>query len=288
MDKKILILLMSCNKPLYGEEELACRETFLTDAEGAGMEYWFYKGLDEAHSGTCVDVESHTLWIEVNDGLAGTAKKTLGALRWSLTRDYDYLIKTNVSTYLNIKNILSATKGWAGKEDPNIYGASFIVNEYSLNVPFPRGNFVMLPRPLVETVVNVGPLMVGKPSMPVTDDTLTCLALLYGTHREDGPSYMERLKEVPAVTEWFEAIESQPEFSQALSVRCKDERRPERTPAHIRETHVRYKAPAKYPTESRRPINLIETGFGFLKYGSYCEYMDRIKKKREKEKTPDR
>jgi hypothetical protein len=137
-------------------------------------------------------------------------------------------------------------------------------------------------------MVNVGPLIVGKPNMPVTDDTLACLALLYGTNKEGGPGYMERLKEVPAVTEWFDAIESQPEFSQALSVRCKDEGHPERTPAHIRETHVRYKAPAKYPTESRRPINLIETGFGYLKYGKYCEYIDRIKKKKEREKTPDR
>ena len=284
MKNKILILLMSCNQPLYEAEEQACRETFLKDAEGAGLSYYFYKGTDGELT---IDQESHTMLLPVHDGLGATSKKTLMAFHEAMKmEDWDYVIKTNVSTWLDIPKIIKAVDKWEGREDRNIYGARFIANDASKKVPFPRGHFAILSRAIVEGNVKVGPILTKSSGMPKTDDTLLCLSTLYYLHKVLKDNYQERLMEVPAVTEWSDAIQESREWSDALSVRCKDEKSPENTPENMRKVHKLKQSQTQEQT-NRRAMGLVETNYGLMSYAVYNQVstlIEKVKKEAEEKK----
>lgn len=283
MENKALILLMSCNQALYEEEEMACRETFLKDAEYVGMKYYFYKGLNEMHKTQMIDNEEHTIYLDKDDSLSGTYQKTIAAFEEALKIDaWDYLIKTNVSTWLNIPKIKDAIESWPGKDDLNIYGARYIANKMSMNVPFPRGCFVIFSRSLIEGIVQVAKKLINSKSMPKTDDTFICLASLYFLQKENGLLYMERIKEVPAVNSWVNNIEDAPEYNEALSIRCKNEKHKERTAENMRKVHG-LKQTENVKPRYFRPVNLIETKYGMLTYDRYEKF---IAAEKSKDETP--
>ena len=283
---KILILMMSCDTELYNQEEEACRETFLKDAEKMGVPYYFYKGINEEHKEKLIDSETHTMYLPVSDGLGSTSRKTVIAFDEALKIDgWDYIVKTNLSTWLDVKKIVEAVEGWEGKVDRNIYGARFLANEASKNVPFPRGHFVILSRSLVEAVVKWSPKLILSEGMPKTDDTLICLALLYEIQKVLGDSYIDRLKEVPAVNEWSDEIQDSAEFVNALSIRCKDEKEPNQTPEHLKTVH-KLKHGRKTNIRHFRPAKLIETKYGYMTYERYQKVLAIEKKVKEAKENP--
>lgn len=269
MKNKILILLMSCSKDLYEKEELACRETFLKDAEGAGVPYYFYKGGDQQ----LTDNENHTITVMAPDGLGGTALKTVLAFAEALKMDdWDYVVKTNVSTWLDVKKILKAVGNWEGMGDTHIYGARYLTNKASRNVPFPRGHFTVLSRSLVKGVVQYSPALLKASGFPKTDDTLICLSLLYHIQRQLKENYISRLMETPAVISWTEDIVNAPEWTDALSIRCKDETEPENTPDNMRTVHE-LKSTKNPKKAYRRPMGPLETPYGMMEYAQYDKYL---------------
>ena len=268
MKNKILILLMSCNQPLYQEEERACRDTFLKDAEGAKIPFYFYKGVSEEHPEPGFDEETHTLYLNVPDGLGGTGKKTVAAFEAVLPLDFDYIIKTNVSTYLNIKNILAGMENWEGRDDHKIYGGRYIINKVSKNVPFPRGYFTVLSKSLTEGMLDSAKKLTKIGSMPKTDDTLICLATLLYLQKELGENYVSKLMQVPSVIEWTEDIVENPLFNKAFAIRCKNEWNIESTPANMLLADKLIKG-GECPKLNYMPAKIYETGMGLMDYQKY-------------------
>lgn len=285
MENKILILLMSCNLPKYEAEEAACRETFLKDAEGAGIPYYFYKGTSGE---TMIDEESHTIYVNAPDNLAGTSKKTVLALNEALKMDdWDYVVKTNVSTWIDIEKVMKAVSCWDGREDRNVYGARYLANEASRNTPFPRGHFLILSRFLVEGALMIAPKLFDVVGFPKTDDTLVGLSLLYHLQKVCGERYLDRLMEVPSVAAWTDEIQEAPEFGNALCIRCKmgNGTEMDETPDNIRKVH-RLKKNKKLKRMYRRKVDRIETRFGYITYGEFNTLINYInaKKATEQEK----
>ena len=270
---------MSCNQPLYEEEEQACRDTFLKDAEGEGIPYYFYKSVNSQHPTPEIDEETHTIYLDTPDGLSGTGRKTVAALESVLGFDFDYLIKTNVSTYLNIKNIVKGMNKWDGKDDMNIYGARYLINPSSKNIPFPRGFFTVLSKTLSQGVIEIAQTLANNPTMPRTDDTVISLALLYYLQKRLDEKYLDKIKVVPSVTEWTDYIIEDPAFDRAFAIRCKDEKIKENTPENIIRVHEMVKTKA-YPAMNYRPATTFETSIGMMSYNNYLLFdkmMEKIK-----------
>ena len=266
--KKFIILLMSCNQPLYIKEEQACRDTFLKDAETASIPYWFYKGVSEEHPEPGFDEETHTLYLNVPDNLAGTGKKTVAALEAILDQDFDYVIKTNVSTYLNIKNVVNGTRNWDGKDDLNIYGGRFIINDASKKVPFPRGYFSIMSKTMTEGVVKCAKALLQAKGTPKTDDTLLCLATLYHMKKNLNEDYVGHQMQVPSVIEWTEDVIENPVFDRAFAIRCKNEEKPEETPENLMTVDWMLGEKAR-PSLNYRVAKEYETPMGLMSYKQY-------------------
>ena len=276
MENKFIILMMSCNKPAYLSEEEACRDTFLKDAAYAGVPYWFYRGgADNAY----VD-GGKVIHLKCDDSLSGTARKTLAAMRSVLTyKDWDYLVKTNVSTWLNIGRISETIEKLGGSDDENIYGAKYVINKHSKNIPFPRGHFSIFSRSTVEGIVKWGSKLVGADGMPKTDDTLIGLSCMYQLTKVSGLEYEKHIMEVPAVNWWPTdgMIEDAPELPTALCVRCKDERDVKNTPENMRRVHEVMHSAERWRTgRGYRPAEWFETPFGTTNFGTYMKVTSAI------------
>lgn len=267
---KLLILLMSCNNPLYEAEEQACKDTFLKEVKNTNIQYLFYKSTTPERPDQGIDWNTHTLWLNAPDDRLGTAKKTEAALEMTLPLEWDYVLKTNVSTYLNIERITKAIESWPGREDTNIYGASFLVNTPSKKTPFPRGHFAIIPRNLIEGALPYMKKLTLAKDVPRTDDTLLSLSLLYHIHKDLSKEYMKCLRETPSIKAWHDDIVEDPVFQTALSVRCKDERNPQDTPKNMLKLYNAYKenqSPNKFYTTP----TYFETDYGIMLYPDYLK-----------------
>ena len=133
---------------------------------------------------------------------------------------------------------------------------------------------------IVDGIAKVGPILTKASGMPKTDDTLLCLSMLYYLHKVLKDNYQERLMEVPAVIEWSDAIQDSREWSDALSVRCKDEGSPENTPKNMRKAH-KLKRSKRQEKSYRRAMNLIETKYGLMPYAVYNQISTLVEKVRK-------
>lgn len=107
-EKNILILVMSMNHPQYSKQEKVIEETWKSYAESnfKNIKVLFYKGTDKESYR-----EGDTIYIKNLDLLETTYSKTLDAFKFVnenlILKDnslfnYDYILRTNTSTYVNI------------------------------------------------------------------------------------------------------------------------------------------------------------------------------------------
>ena len=104
--KKIIILAMSCNQDFFQHQEEIIKTTYAKDIiEGKypNIEFWIYTAsFDTKYH---VNHNEHKLYIPSDDSLNGTYEKTIKALKLinTLKIEYDYIFRTNCSTYINIE-----------------------------------------------------------------------------------------------------------------------------------------------------------------------------------------
>ena len=108
--KKLLVLSMSANIPLFNKLEEVSNETWRNiDKEkypNIDVQFWTYTDAPKGKQ-TYVDADNHIIYIErdyTQNGFWHTFSKTIFAIREikKLGIDYDYLIRTNNSTWINI------------------------------------------------------------------------------------------------------------------------------------------------------------------------------------------
>jgi hypothetical protein len=110
--------------------------------------------------------------------------------------------------------------------------------------------------------------------------------MLYYLQKVLNDSYQEKLMEVPSVIEWTDMIQDSREWSDALSIRCKDEKQPEDTPDNMRKAH-KLKRAKNQTRMYYRPMGLVETKYGLMPYGAYTHIsttIEKLKKEAEEKK----
>ena len=110
--KKLLVLSMSAaNIPIFKKLDETCKQTWMNvDHEkypNIQVEYWTYTDCDPGEKEIRVDKENHVIYIPTDyekERFYQTYSKTILALREikKLGIKYDYMIRTNNSTWINI------------------------------------------------------------------------------------------------------------------------------------------------------------------------------------------
>lgn len=113
---KVLFLAMSCNNPFFELEREAVETTWAKDIIdgkfGSDCAFFSYTACDEKHPNECID--GNTIYVKTEDDLNSTYEKTARAINFLLSQGYtfDRLVRTNTSTFINVKNVIEASKNW--------------------------------------------------------------------------------------------------------------------------------------------------------------------------------
>ena len=150
---------MSCEDTFFTSQEEAIKETWAKDIiekKYDNIDFYIYKGNAEKH---VLDKKNHTLYLNCEDDIDNTFKKTYYALSlMSKNIEYDYIFRTNTSTFVNVDLLNSFIQSL---EDDSILWTSDIYSLTESLCPYPlylygRGNGLLFSKKLVNIILKEG------------------------------------------------------------------------------------------------------------------------------------
>ena len=149
--KKILIMIMSCNKKHFIEQEHICENTYLSNLPD-NIDYIIYRGDYNSN-----EIVGNVLQLNCSDLLNYTYRKTYLALNIINSKfDYDYILRTNTSTYINIELLNAFVQSL--DNDIDVWGSELILDKSENNVDcmYLRGNALLLSKKNVKLIIDKG------------------------------------------------------------------------------------------------------------------------------------
>lgn len=160
--KKILVLIMSCELGHFKAQEEDIRNTWLKDVidkKYPNIDYLFYSASEQIpkHKYT---KETHRLLLRCEDDIHNTFKKTYYSFKLleRLFGEYDYVIRTNTSTYINIE---LANEFIQSLDNDEILWTSECYSLSNAPCPMPldiygRGNGLILSKKIINIILKEG------------------------------------------------------------------------------------------------------------------------------------
>ena len=157
--KKILITVMSCNDDFFIKQEQIMKETWIKQLnQFDNIDYIIYRG-DPNIQKHKYDKEQHVLSLKCEDDLDNTYKKTYYAFKLAnKIYDYDYIFRTNTSTYVNITLLNQFIQELSNDEilwSSDLYSLSNSFCPYPLYL-YGRGNGMILSKKLINIILSEG------------------------------------------------------------------------------------------------------------------------------------
>ena len=100
----ICILCMSCNDQIFKYQEDVCRNTWIKQGKKLGIDIYIYTGSDKDY------IEDDIIYCNCLDDLEHTFEKTIKAISQIDYLKYDYILRTNLTTYVNCDLLIKYCK----------------------------------------------------------------------------------------------------------------------------------------------------------------------------------
>ena len=131
------------------------------DRKYNNIDYCFYSGREDIEKNK-YNKEEHYLTLRCEDNIKNTFKKTYYAFNVcnKLFKDYDYIFRTNTSTYVNIE-LLNSFVEHIAKLNKNILWCSELYSLSNSFCPYPlylygRGNGLLISKELIDIILKNG------------------------------------------------------------------------------------------------------------------------------------
>lgn len=216
---KILILVMSCEDDFFKHQEQIIRETWLKpviDGKYKNIDYCFYSGkIIDKHN---YSKENHYLTLRCEDNVKNTFKKTYYAFKLcnKLFKDYDYIFRTNTSTFVNIE-LLNGFVEHIAQLNQNVLWCSELYSLSNSFCPYPlylygRGNGLLISKKLIEIILKNG---LGYLYLEKCDDWIigNILNSYWINEGEDYLNYIKSFKHG-----WFKCVPEEQQNNHKLCV----------------------------------------------------------------------
>lgn len=160
---RVLFLVQSCNQERYLNEEQIIRETWAKRLR-KDCDIFYYRGEGDD------TLEGDVLLLNCKDDLNSTFLKTVRALYVFKNKDYDFVVRTNTSNWVNVDLLLDTLETL----DPNkreLYGCKVVSNVGSQGIPFLRGNLLVFNRCVLKDLfdsLELKPLYTGVDDVGIT------------------------------------------------------------------------------------------------------------------------
>lgn len=197
-------MIMSCNQEHFLNQENDCKDTYLSRLP-ENIDYIIYR---ETKLNTYeYNEKTKTLLVPSEGGLGDTFLKTYNAFFW-VTRNikYDYIFRTNTSTYVNIDLLNAFVQSLGIKNKHEIWGGEIVYNidEDSLcDTLYIRGNGLLLNVETLRGILNIGWGYYLLNNVRLVDDgVLGCIYNTYNSlYTKQFIPYIKSFKEG-----WYKAI----------------------------------------------------------------------------------
>jgi hypothetical protein len=134
---RLCILVISCGNPAYRAKVQAQRETWRKDAEGIDIRVFLGRGAEKLHD--------DEIALDCDDGYQGLPEKVRLACAWALDNGYDYCLKADDDSYIQVERLLAAVpvghdysgrlRGPSGKwKSPYASGFAYWLSAYAMKV----------------------------------------------------------------------------------------------------------------------------------------------------------
>ena len=148
---------MCCNQELFQQQEYRLRTELyakdILDNKFKNVDYWTYTASTDGKYH--VNKKLHKIEVPTDDSLSGTYEKTYQTFKLldQLNIDYDYILRTNCSTYINVNllksfvnrltderiiysNNVYCTKDGTGPYEWSLYGVgnSLLLSKFWINI----------------------------------------------------------------------------------------------------------------------------------------------------------
>lgn len=155
-NKRVLILVMSCNRPNYRQKERVIRETYgkdVIDGLYDNIDLWFFSSGEH----DALDFDNRRIFVKMSrDERCTTYQKFCKTVNLiekhkEMFIDYDYILRVNTSTYINVKLLnafLSMVNG-NGLFSGTIFAQPWICH----GLPFLSGEVLLFHRKYIDTIV---------------------------------------------------------------------------------------------------------------------------------------
>ena len=183
--KKLLILAMSCNQDFFIEQEQHIKKLYAKDIiEGKYSNIEFYTYTASFDSKYHINKEEHKLYVPADDTLEGTFEKTQNVFKLlnHLNFDYDYILRTNCSTYINVE-LLNRFINEIKLDDKKVYAGSIYLSEFGTGPYnwcfYGVGNALLLSKFWINIIIKTNPKNIknyvktkNEPYYKIDDNTI--------------------------------------------------------------------------------------------------------------------
>lgn len=101
--RNIIILSMSCNLPEYKEMQETVKNTWakdIIDGKYPNISFYFYTVSTDGKE--YIDEKNHFIYVNTADNVERTYSKTIHTLELLKDKKFDFIVRTNTSTFINI------------------------------------------------------------------------------------------------------------------------------------------------------------------------------------------
>jgi hypothetical protein len=204
--KKILITVMSCSDNFFEQQVNQIKETWAIDVinnKYENIDFIYYRGDENINSNVIYNESKKELILRCEDDLDNTFKKTVYAFDWiSENKEYDYIFRTNTSTYVNIELLNAFIQSL---DDDNITYTSELYSLIEANTPKPmyiygRGNGLIISKKMINVIRNDG---INLLYFNITDD-IAIGNILNSYWIKQNKNYLDYIKSY--THGWFKAV----------------------------------------------------------------------------------
>lgn len=194
MKYKLTILVMSCNSDFFKHQNDIIRNTW-----GKDHNVIFYEGNHKENK-----LVGDVLELRCPDAIEYTLLKTVTAFKYLREHsDFDYIFRTNTSTYVNVPLLEKFTDTLQYEDvmySSELYSLSEGLAPYPLAI-YGRGNGLLIPRHLIDVLIRES---INFQYMPVVDD-MYIGNILNSYFIKQGANYLDHIKSL--THGWYRCID---------------------------------------------------------------------------------
>ena len=141
---KILILCMSCNQKIFKYQEEVCRNTWIKRAKELDIDLYIYTSSNKDY------IDNDKIYCDCPDDLTHTFEKTIKAISQLNYKEYDFILRTNLTTYINCDLLIKYCE-YMKKENSNISCGDLMLKDNHLIY---RGNSLIMTPEIWEYIID--------------------------------------------------------------------------------------------------------------------------------------